>query len=72
MKIINVLENRLDGERCVLKKWRGQGPKGANGTKNGDCTKVHSECTANLPYIKGQGRERMEGGWGKGQYQYFP
>ena len=43
------------------------GTKGANETKKGDCTKVHGQSTANWPYIKGQGRERVEGGWEKGQ-----
>ena len=41
--------------------------KGASGTKKGDYTKVHSERTANWPYIKGQGRVRVEWGWGKDQ-----
>ena len=50
----------------------GTGAKGANWTKKGDCTKVHSERTAYWSYIKGQGRERVEEGWGKGQQQYLP
>ena len=33
----------------------------------GNCTKVHSEHTANWPYIKEQGREKVEESRGKGQ-----
>ena len=35
MKIINVLEHRLGGERRVLKNIEGTGAKGASGTKKG-------------------------------------
>ena len=37
-----------------------------------DSTKLQSVRTANWPYIKGEGRERVEGVWGKGQQQYLP
>ena len=49
------------------KKMEGTGAKWTNGTKRGDCTNVNSERTANWSYIKGQGRERVERGWGKNQ-----
>ena len=62
MKIINVLEHRLSEERRVLKKMEGTGAKGANGTKKEDVQKY----TASVQQI-GQGRERVEGGWDKGQ-----
>ena len=55
------------GNAVYLKTLEGTGAKGAHGIKKGDCTNVHSERIADWPYIKGQGRERVEGGWGKGQ-----
>ena len=43
------------------------GKRQGNKTKIGNCTNVHSEHTANWPYIKGQGRDRVEGSSGRGQ-----
>ena len=59
MKIINVLKHRIGRERRLLKKMEGQGLNGAIGTKKGDCTKVHSERTANWTYIKALEREKV-------------
>ena len=41
--------------------------KGANETKKGNCTSVHSERTADWPYINGQGRKKWKEVGARGQ-----
>ena len=51
---------------AVYLKLEETGTKGANGTKKGDCTNLHNKRTGNGRTLRDKGRERVEGGDGKG------